>query len=97
MGVVATAGHHGLDEMLHGEEHVCHLPVRPAQPDAYHGFQHGSKRPEVGRTKKKIGFSLLSAAAVSVGAAAVVARGAQPHGGWSCRRQSRAEEVGAGS
>ena len=29
MGVAAKAGHHGLAEVLHGEEQVRHLPIRP--------------------------------------------------------------------
>ncbi|XBH78270.1 hypothetical protein VPH35_104580 [Triticum aestivum] len=37
-GSVATAGHHGLAEVFHGEEQVRHFPIRPAQPDAYHEF-----------------------------------------------------------
>ena len=43
------------------------------------------------------GFSLPSVAAVSIGAAVAVACGAQRHVGWSCRRQSRAKGVDAGS
>nr|XP_040248351.1 uncharacterized protein LOC109784331 [Aegilops tauschii subsp. strangulata] len=52
MGVVATAGHHGLAEVLHGEEQACHLPIRPPQPDVYHEFQHSLKQQREGGPRK---------------------------------------------
>ncbi|KAM3241562.1 hypothetical protein ACQJBY_054439 [Aegilops geniculata] len=48
MGVVATAGHHGLAEVLHGEGQARHLPIHPPQPDAYHEFQHSLKQQREG-------------------------------------------------